>query len=60
MTSSTAEPSHVAIYPGWTVTATRPALIIPESAEIAFGDIDPEWEQSISSPDPLELSTLYL
>ena len=60
MPDLTDESRHDTIYPGWTTSTTRPMLLCPESAQLVFGTIAQPWPESLSSPDPLAQSILYL
>ena len=52
--------SHDTIYPGWTTSTTRPALVRPESDQLVFGNPDLQWAASLSIPDPAVFYRLSL
>lgn len=54
------EYQNIASYPGWTVTFTPPEHLRLCEATLVFGETEQEWPESISSPDPLAQSILYL
>ena len=54
------EYSKITNYPGWTVTFTPPDHLILQEATLVFGEPEQQWPETITSPDPLAQSILYL